>query len=232
MAQTIQSLIAASVHGVLQEVYPDTHSALCHAHAIVGANVVSIVLNRVYRPVAGLAVIDCGAGQFVRLTDNMAFANPAGGAFHCWIESVDELIAEKEVIDFALRHAPEYARRNGLLWRYPELPDFVWGPASRVVAAGAPPADGAALGPDVLWLRETDEGWNWITRHAAENINAYVALTAQTLQQLQRSLPQASSLLASVMTERDPAPAIPSIVVTTGSATTGSAPASVPTLSC
>lgn len=223
MTQTIQSLIAASVHGVMEQVYPDNFVSLCHAHAIVGANVISIVLNRVYRPVAGLAVFDCGAGRFVRLTDDGAFANPAGGAFHCWIESVDETMHEKEVIDFAFRHAPEYARRNGVRWAQPGLPDYVWGPASKVMVPGNEPL--RPFGQDRIWLRETDAGWQWITRHMSDNINAYVALTAETLQALNRSLPTSSSLLADVMTRPDPVPAIPRVTIRKDSA-----PASVPSL--
>jgi hypothetical protein len=223
MTQTIQSLIAASVHGVMEQVYPDNFVSLCHAHAIVGANVISIVLNRVYRPVAGLAVFDCGAGRFVRLTDDAAFANPAGGAFHCWIESVDETIHEKEVIDFAFRHAPEYARRNGMTWCQPNMPDYVWGPASKVMVPGNEPL--RPFGENRIWLRETDAGWNWITSHMADNMNAYVALTAQALQMLNRKLPAKSSLLDTILTERNPSPAIPRVTIKTGLA-----PASVPSL--
>lgn len=223
MTQTIQSLIAASVHGVMEQVYPDKYVSLCHAHAIVGANVISIVLNRVYRPVAGLAVFDCGAGHFVRLTDDTAFANPAGGAFHCWIESVDETVHEKDVVDFAFRHAPEYARRNGIAWAHRSKPDFVWGPASQVVVPGAEPV--RPFGDERIWLRETDAGWDWITRHMADNMNAYVALTAEAMQMLNRSLPASSTLLSKVMTRRDPAPAIPRVTIKKDSV-----PASVPSL--
>ena len=220
MAQSIQSLIAATVNGVIRRLFPDDYSSLCHVHAIVGANLISIVLNRVYRPVAGLAVIDCGKGNFIRLLDNAAFANPAGGAFHCWIESAEVVIREKEVVDLTFRHNKDYAAKNGFAWRRPDPPEFLWGPWSRVVIR----ADLARLPPSFaegkVWLHETDEGWDWMTHHLAENMNAYVTLTAEALKELQAALPPGSSLLAPLL---PPKPAGDSAAVRTGSA-----PASVP----
>lgn len=194
MAQSIQSLIAASVNGVLRRLYPDSYCSLCHAHAIVGANLISVVLDRVYRPVAGLALIDCGGG-FIRLTDNAAFANPAGGAFHCWIESADPAIIEKEVVDLTFRHNHEYALKNGIAWQRPAPPDYLWGPSREIVVKAELDAMPPAFAEGQVWLRETDEGWDWITRHLAENMNAYVALTSEALKELHSRLPASSTLL-------------------------------------
>ncbi len=204
MAQAIRPLIAASVNSVLRSLYPDTYCSLCHAHAIVGANLISVVTDRVYRPVAGLAVIDCG-GDFIDLTDNAAFANPGGGAFHCWIESADPAIPETEVVDLTFRHNHEYAARNGKQWRAPHPPDYLWGPRSEIVVQAAldalPPAfDGK------VWLHETDEGWSFMTRHLADNMNAYVVLTARALQELQARLPAGSKALDALVTPREAAP--------------------------
>ena len=195
MGQSIQSLIAASVHRVLRQRYPDEYFSLCHAHAVVGANVISLVLGRVYRPVAGLAVFKCGPGQFIRLTDNAAFANPQGGAFHCWIESADPSFAHKELVDFTFRHNREYAINNGLDWTGPPPPDYLWGDWRELVIKGEPETLPASFRCDQVWLRETDEGWDWMTRHLAENMNAYVALTADVLRMVQASLPADSTLL-------------------------------------
>lgn len=195
MGQSIQALIAACVNGVVRDRYPDAYYSLCHAHAIVGANVISVVLGRVYRPVAGLAVLNCGPGQFIRLTDNSAFANPAGGAFHCWIESADPSFAHKELVDLTFRHNREYAVSNGLQWKGPPPPEFLWGDWRELVVKGDADALPASFRCDQVWLRETDEGWNWITRHLAENMNAYVALTADVLRALQDRLPANSALL-------------------------------------
>lgn len=220
MSQPIQSLIAASVNGVIRRLYPDQYSSLCHVHAIVGANLISVVLGRVYRPVAGLALIDCG-GQFIELLDNDAFANPAGGAFHCWIESADPSMQEREVVDLTFRHNHEYAVKNGLAWRRAHPPDYLWGPYSKVVVKAPLDAIPAAFPDGQVWLCETDAGWEWMTRHLAENMNAYVVLTAEALKHLQASLPAGSTLLDALMPGRaDQAPL------------TGSAPASVPSLAC
>ncbi|MES2153322.1 MAG: hypothetical protein V4508_26370 [Pseudomonadota bacterium] len=216
MAQSIQSLIAASVNGVLRQVYPKHYFSLCHTHAIVGANVISVVLNRVYRPVAGLAVIDCG-GRFIELLDNGAFANPAGGAFHCWIESADHSVGEPDVVDLSFRNNHEYALSNGIPWSRALPAEYLWGPRSTVVVKAELDALPASFAEGQLWLRETDAGWDWMTRHLAENMNAYVALTAQALKEVQRRLPADSTLLAPAM------PARPA-------ALRGSAPANAPSL--
>lgn len=201
MAQTIQSLIAASVSGVLRARYPEAYHSLCHAHAIVGANVVSVVFNRVYRPVAGMALIDCGSG-LVPLTDNAAFANPAGGAFHCWIESTWHGFKETEVIDFSHRHSHVYARRNGMRWTRADPPDFLWGARAKVVVHAELETMPASFDDGKVWLRETPEGAAFLRHHIAENMNAYVVLTAEALQELQRRLPSDSRLLEPLMPAR------------------------------
>ncbi len=214
MAQSIQSLIAASVNGVVRRLYPEKYSSLCHVHAIVGANAISVVLNRVYRPVAGLALIDCGEGEFIELLDNDAFAKPEGGAFHCWIESADPSFLEKEVVDLTFRHNHEYAERNGHAWRRPLPPPYLWGKASEVMVNAPLEKMPTHFAEGQVWLYETDAGWDWMTNHVAQNINAYVTLTSEVLKDIQRSLPQGSTLLEPLMPPRR--------------ATTSSAPASVP----
>lgn len=221
MSQSIQSLLAASVNGVLRRSYPEQYCSLCHVHAIVGANLISVVLGKVYRPVAGLALIDCG-GQFIRLLDNDAFDNPAGGAFHCWIESADPSFLEKEVVDLTFRHNHEYAVKNGMAWTRRAPPAYLWGPASKVVVAQELGALPASFEEGQVWLRETDKGAQWMTRHMAGNMNAYVRLTAEALRELESRLPTESSLLDTVMPER--ARARP--------AATDSAPASAPSPAC
>ncbi len=202
MAQSIQSLIAASVNGVLRARYPESYCSLCHTHAIVGANVISVVLNREYRPVAGMALIDCGSG-FIELLDNNAFANPAGGAFHCWIESSDKTFKETEVVDLTFRHNHEYAVKNGMAWTRPLPPEYLWGPRSEVVVRAELHDMPASFDEGKVWLRETAEGAGFMMRHLAENMNAYVTLTAEALQELQRRLPADSRLLAPLMPPRE-----------------------------
>ncbi|MYM21542.1 hypothetical protein GTP46_02635 [Duganella sp. FT135W] len=154
------------------------------------------MLDRVFRPVAGLAAVDCGNGQLMRMMDNTAFANPAGGAYHCWIESADDVVGEREVVDLTFRHNHTYAEKNGFGWQRELPPDFLWGPQSRIVVK-APLAAIPDRFPDgMVWLCETDEGWAWMMDQLATHQNAFVALTTQALQLFQASLPPESTLLA------------------------------------
>lgn len=213
MAVSVKSLIAHCVNQVIRQYYPTQYSSLCHVYAIVGSNLISIVLDRVYRPVAGLAAVDCGGGQLMRMADNDAFSNPAGGAYHCWIESADDLIGEREVVDLTFRHNHTYAEKNGFGWQRELPPDYLWGPYSQVVVQAPLDAIPDAFPDGTVWLHETDEGWQWMTRQLAEHQNAFVLLTAEALKLLQACLPPDSALLP------------PSL-------RTGSAPASVPVPVC
>lgn len=195
MAQSVKTLIAHCVNQVVRQYYPAQYCSLCHVYAIVGANLISIVLDRVYRPVAGLAAVDCGAGQLMRMVDNTAFGRPEGGAYHCWIESADVQICETDVVDLTFRHNHTYAEKNGFAWRKELPPDYLWGPRSRIVVE-APLASLPSAFPDgMVWLQETDEGWQWMTRQLMEHQNAFVALTAEALKLLQSCLPPDSTLL-------------------------------------
>lgn len=213
MAVSIKSLIAQCVNQVIRQYYPAQYCSLCHVYAIVGSNLISIVLDRVYRPVAGLAAVDCGGGQLMTMIDNDAFANPAGGAYHCWIESADDLIGEKEVVDLTFRHNHTYAEKNGFQWQRELPPDYLWGPHSQLVVQADLHALPNAFPEGMVWLCETQEGWQWMTRQLAEHQNAFVALTAEALKLLQASLPPGSPLLPQAL--RTPI-------------TTDSAPASAP----
>src|SRR5471032_3403187 len=124
MAQSVRALIAHCVNQVVRQYYPEQYCSLCHVYAIVGSNLISIVLGRVYRPVAGLAAVDCGGGQLMRMMDNDAFTNPAGGAYHCWIESADSQAGETEVVDLTFRHNHSYAGLDGFEWRLDAPPDY------------------------------------------------------------------------------------------------------------
>ncbi|CAN7280117.1 MULTISPECIES: hypothetical protein [Duganella] len=196
MALSVRSLIAQCVNQVIRQHYPEQYCSLCHVYAIVGSNLISIVLDRVYRPVAGLAAVDCGAGRLMRMMDNDAFSNPAGGAYHCWIESADDLVGEREVVDLTFRHNHTYAEKNGYGWHREPPPDYLWGPQSRIVVKAPLAAIPDGFPDGMVWLCETEEGWQWMTRQLMEHQNAFVALTAEALKLLKQSLPPGSTLLA------------------------------------
>lgn len=190
MAQPVNSLIAESVNRTIRQCFPEDYCSLCHAHAIVGANVISVTLKRNFRPVAGLAVIDCGGGGFIRLLDNNAFNNASGGAFHCWIESTEDNPARREIVDLTFRHNKDYAAKNKIPWEKKNSPDFLWGQRDRIVVQAELNAIPASFASKPIWLHETTEGTNWIMRHLAENMSAYVALTTETLRMLKKRAPK------------------------------------------
>jgi hypothetical protein len=78
-----QAAIAGGVRHSLGRWFPDNFYSLCHAFAVVGANLASIALGHNYRPVAGLAAIDGGAGQLIDLTfeHNHLYAQANGFAW-------------------------------------------------------------------------------------------------------------------------------------------------------
>lgn len=177
----IKKLIAASVREVVRTQYPQDHCSLCHVYAVVGANLASITLQRTYKPVAGLAAIDAGAGKIICLADNLAFSNPAGGSYHCWIESCDLELHERELLDFTIGHNRLYALKNGLPWSGAQPPRFLWGLFRELVPNCEMQDLAPNFGKNKIWVRETESGLAWMEQHLANHLNAYVNLTALAL---------------------------------------------------
>lgn len=186
--QHIQERIAAAVREVIRTQYPADYCSLCHAFAVVGTNVAAIVLERSFRPVAGLAAIDSGANQLIIMADDRAFANEQGGAYHCWIESTDHAPADKQLLDFTFGHNHIYARKNGFPWAGATAPRFLWGRFDALTMTGPLHALQPGFGKEKIWLQETDAGVAWMARHLETNINAYVNLTAAALKIYQKSI--------------------------------------------
>ncbi|MYM38849.1 hypothetical protein [Duganella qianjiadongensis] len=205
MALPIRTLIAHCVNQVIRQYYPRQYSSLCHVYAIIGSNLISIVLDRVYRPVAGLAAIDCGGGQLMTMLDNGAFAHAAGGSYHCWIESADDLATECEVVDLTFRHNHTYAEQNGFGWQRALPPDFLWGKQSDIVVQAPLHAIPRSFPEGMVWLQETDEGWHWMMRQLQEHQSAFVTLTAEALKLFQAHLAPDSALLARPAATETPA---------------------------
>lgn len=177
----IQHRIARVVAEVLRDQYPEHHDSLCHASAVLGANLAALRLGGEYRPVAGLAVIDSGAGHLLFMTDNEAFRSRIGGAYHCWIESAPPDPAERVLIDLMFGSNAAFARKNRLPWSDEPTPPFLWGRFHELV----PDVDLENLRPGFgkhrIWVRETEAGRNWMARHCEAHQNAYVELTARAL---------------------------------------------------
>ena len=173
--------IVEAVDFAVRSVFPEKYCSLCHAYAIVGSNVASIVLAREYRPVAGLAVIDCGSGDFLDFTETDAFARDIGGAYHCWIEScADDPAHARELVDIAFLHNGAYARAHGLSWRHEEA-RYLWGAFDDLVIDAELADLPRTFPPGRVWFRETPEGAEWLVRHLRGHMQEYVTLTGLAL---------------------------------------------------
>lgn len=182
--ESIKEQIVDSVDHVIRTLFPELYCGLCHTYAIVGSNVASLVLGRAYRPVAGLAVIDCGNGGMMKLLENKAFSTSGGGSYHCWIESCPSQDANKELIDIIFKHNETYANTHGLNWQQKDS-SYLWGAYRDLVLDSELEALPTAFLDRKIWLKETSEGSSWIKRHIAEHENAYVELTSMVLRRQQ-----------------------------------------------
>jgi len=177
----IQQTIASTVREVIRTHFPEDYTALCHAYAVVGANLASIALDKAYRPVAGLAAIDSGAGTLITMADERAFANDLGGSYHCWIESVEEPGQPKELVDFTFSHNRVYALRNGYQWAGAASPRYLWGPFDALTMPGELRDLQPGFGKEKIWLQECDAGVHWMAQHLEINVLGYIELTAAAL---------------------------------------------------
>lgn len=179
LVQRKQAAIAQAVRHALCQQYPDSFYALCHAFAIVGSNLASIVFGTPYRPVAGSAALDAGQGSLIVMAEERAFDTPRGGAYHCWIES--EACAPRQLVDLTFGHNHLYARANGYAWRGAVPPAYLWGDYHALALGGPLESLRAGFGQGRIWLQESSAGARWIERHIAQHPHAYVQLTADAL---------------------------------------------------
>ncbi len=188
MRLSVKTLIADCVNEVIKAHYPTQYYSLCHVYAIVGANLISIATARDFRPVAGLAAVDCGNGRLMLMADDTAFARSEGGAFHCWIESVGDALAQRQIIDLTFRHNHTYAEENGFHWALAPPPAFLWGPQSDIVFNATLTTLPTNFPEGQVWLSETEAGTAWMTQQLSEHQNAFVTLTAEALTRFSRGL--------------------------------------------
>jgi hypothetical protein len=178
-----RKFIADTVDVTIRGLFPDKYAGLCYLYAILGSNLLSIVYQRQYFPIAGIALIDSGKGRMIRMLDNTAFLRGEGGAFHCWIES--EGNGTKELIDFTFKHNKKFAKSNGLKWHKKKSSQYLWGPKTEICHT-LPDNDLPKLLPDgKVWYNDTEEGQEWLRRHLSKYNIQYVKLTSLVLQHLQ-----------------------------------------------
>jgi hypothetical protein len=123
------------MQGVMARVYAKQGLGRCATYAIVGAQVLTRVLERPYQAVCGGQVLDCGRGIFIVFYPTREQRRRARqlsdlSDYHCWIEAYRASpgggAQRREVVDFAARHDPASAALVGIPFERPE-PDFVWG---------------------------------------------------------------------------------------------------------
>ena len=184
MPQESRQRIYNAVERVISATYPGKNHSLCMIYAIVGANVASVVLERTYKPVAGLSVIDSGAGYLIKLRDNTAFETGVG-AYHCWNESADHQDpGEREVIDLTSKYNRQYALAHRFLWRKRSSPDFIWGLQRDVVFECQADSLPFNLPEGKIWVQESVQGDQWLAEHVQGHMDSYVKLTALALRSL------------------------------------------------
>lgn len=176
-----KNLIATSVKDVMQENFPDKHLALCHAYAILGANLAAIEIEKPFRPVGGKAVFDTGTTQLIYMTDKQAFANPLGGAYHCWIESEEPDANERELVDLTFGNNRKFAQQCGVPWSGSAPPPFLWGKYKELALSCDLPQVQPGFGKSRIWVKETVAGREWLATHVQQHETSYVYLTTQAL---------------------------------------------------
>lgn len=194
LPSTLQKrLIANAVDSTMRLFFPQKFTGLCHIYAILGANVLSIILNRNYIPVGGIALIDTGTGKLLELLDNDGFDRERGGTFHCWIESDTSI----ELVDFSFRHNVSYAATLGIKWKKKKC-SYLWDYKDDVVLPGERHELPERFPGDKVWYRRTDAGTRFMLRHINENGFEHSKLTAHALKllyiELQSHLKNRSSL--------------------------------------
>lgn len=185
-------LIANAIDKVIRQLFPDRYAALCHLYAVVGAIVLSECYRDQFVPVAGIAAIPTGDG-LLKMTDEWGFFRREGGAYHCWIESVDT--AEKMLVDFSFRNNEEYAQASGVRWDRPRQ-EFLWGASQEVNVAESKQGKDLpeSLPLDKVWFQKTESGVNWIAYQLSENGSEFAKVSSFVLYQIRKDLVECLAL--------------------------------------
>jgi len=193
----LRTLIDESLNFTLEEIYADRFMGAfgkCADYAIVGARVLSKLLDQPYVPVAGGEIIDCGDGMFIVLFPSRTSRRNARNLselmeFHCWIQSFHAVPDRKprlELVDFTVRHDRDSAHAlNVGFTRQPEE-NYLWD-WSEELDREIPPAV-----RDHPALRGRRKGWMWTDRactrlllkYEKENDAFFGKLTALVLNRL------------------------------------------------
>lgn len=178
-----------AVDSTIKALCPATFQSLCYIYAIIGSNVMTLVLKKNYRPVAGVAIMDAGGGKHLEFLDDSTLEQGLGGSYHCWIESfvANEPPKQKELVDFTFGNNPGFAEAHGIPWRAKKYP-YLWGLEKEINIGG----DIAALPkkfPDgKVWFQETKNGQDWLLAHLQKHEKDYAKMTFLALRQYNHAL--------------------------------------------
>jgi hypothetical protein len=176
-----QRFIANAVDAALRKFFPKKYYGLCYLYAIVGSNLLSILLHKHYIPVGGIAILDAGGGMLLELLDVAGFQNDKGGEFHCWIESDQD--DRTELIDFTFRHNASYAKTHGLQWKR-KKESFLWGYKDDLVLPVARDELPERFPEGKVWYQPCEEGTIFLTRHIWEHTKEHIKITHYALKLL------------------------------------------------
>jgi hypothetical protein len=183
----IERSMLNAVDGTIRALCPNTFESLCYIYAVIGANVMSITLNRNYRPVAGIAVIDAGGGKHLEFLDDSNLERGLGGSYHCWIESVETNDNQKELVDFTFGNNPNYAEANGIPWKAKKV-DYLWGRVKDINLGGNITELPKKFPEGKVWFRETKSAHEWLAMHLQEHVNDYAKMTFLALRKYNQQL--------------------------------------------
>lgn len=184
--KTQHQILANAVDETIRKVFPAKYMGLCHMYAVVGSNLLSIVYNRNYIPIAGIALIDTGKGELLKMLDNNAFTREKGGAYHCWIESIEG--TDSEMVDLIYRHNETYAVAHGVKWNRRRSCSYLWGIKSEICLQVEDDVEPTTLPEGKVWFKATADGKAWLTSHLSEFGQQYAKLTLMTLKRVQHEL--------------------------------------------
>ena len=134
----LRDLVDSALNTVIERAAAEARLAAgtlgrCGDYALVGARVLSVLLDRPYVAVAGGEIIDCGGGRYIVLFPSRKARRHARKLsdlkdYHCWIQAEHGLPqggTRLEQVDFTVRHNRQVAG----VFRVPYLAadqDYLW----------------------------------------------------------------------------------------------------------
>ncbi|MBV1776043.1 hypothetical protein KSF73_09990 [Burkholderiaceae bacterium DAT-1] len=130
----LRRAIDRAVHAVVSEVFLIQGFGQCATYAVVGAGVLSKVLNQPYRAVSGGEIIDCGNGNYLSMFPDRKARRDAKKLsdlreYHCWIECGRQVAGvgrRIELVDLTCRHDQLTAEHFGVHFSRRYVNSFTW----------------------------------------------------------------------------------------------------------